>query len=64
MQGCLTFISDKNSATYSVSNFNLGGLELCSGGLSPPKSRPGDGTAERNAKKVQNISRVCSLTSE
>jgi len=31
--------------TYSVSYFNLEGLELCLGGLSPPKPSRGDGTA-------------------
>jgi len=29
---------------YSVSYFNVGGLELCLGGLSPPKAPRGDGT--------------------
>ena len=31
---------------YSVSYFSLGGLELCLGGLSPPKPPSGDGTVD------------------
>jgi len=31
---------DKTQLIYSVSYFNLGGLKLCFGGLSPPKLLP------------------------
>jgi len=34
----------KTPLIYSVSRFHLGGLELCLGGLSPPKSSRGDRT--------------------
>ena len=34
----------KTQLIYSVSRFNLGGLELCLGRLSPPKLPRGDGT--------------------
>jgi len=34
----------KTRLIYSVSRFNFGGLELCLGGLSPPKPLRGDGT--------------------
>ena len=37
MQGGLTFKFDKIPLIYSASYFNWGGLELCLGGLSPPK---------------------------
>ena len=35
----------KTPLIYSVSLFNLWSLELCLGGLSPPKPPRGDGTA-------------------
>jgi len=34
----------KTPLIYSVARFNLGGLEVCLGGLSPPKPHRGDGT--------------------
>jgi len=40
MQGVLTFKFEKIPFSY----FNLGGLELCLEGLSPPKPPRGDGT--------------------
>ena len=44
---------DKNSTDYSVSCFNLGGLEALSGGAKPPKARRGDGTGvTRITKKM------------
>jgi len=42
-RGGLTFKFEKTPLTYSVSYFNLGGLELCLGGISPPKPPRGDG---------------------
>jgi len=41
----------KTPLIYSVSRFNLGGLELCLGGISPPKPPRGDGTGEREPHK-------------
>ena len=43
-RGGLTLKFDKNSTNYCVSNFNLGGLELCLGGLRPR----GDGAGQRS----------------
>ena len=44
MRGGLTFQKlTKTQLIYSVSCFNLGGLELCLGGLSPQKLPRGDG---------------------
>ena len=45
MQGGLTFKFDQIPLIYSVSCFNLVGLELYLGGNSPPKPPRGDGTA-------------------
>jgi len=46
LQGGLIFKFDKIPLTYTVSYFNLGDLELCSRGLSPPKPTRGDGTGD------------------
>jgi len=40
----------KSQLIYSISCFNLGGLEFCSGGLSTQKPPRGDGTDARSQR--------------
>jgi len=45
---------DKFPLMYCVSYFNLGALELCSVGLSPPKPSVAMGLSNRHAKALNS----------
>jgi len=49
----------KTPLIYSVSRFNLGGLELSLGGLSPPKPPSDDGTASPSNAPLKTGNDVC-----
>ena len=52
----LTLNLTKIPLVYSASYFNLGVLELCLGGLSPPKPPGGDGTASATSLSKECLS--------
>jgi len=51
-------LNGKTLLIYSISYFNLGGLELCLGGLSPPKL-PFPVATGLNKETAETVSKDC-----